>query len=177
MVRQASPQLRRLFAGFPQRWSRFDSRSCGICGELSGAGAGFLRVLRFPLPILIPPTAPHWSSIVRGWYNRNLWPTYQVDSVSPHLKKTKREKDGPSPPYCNSIRNTLDERLLWHSTWRWSQSLGTQGHQILRPTSCRITLKVLCNGQMSTPDEAQQRITKQQVQCGGNLSGMKWVNV
>jgi hypothetical protein len=24
--------------------------------------AGFLRVLRFPLPILIPPTAPHSSS-------------------------------------------------------------------------------------------------------------------
>jgi hypothetical protein len=32
---------------------------CGIsCGQ-SGTGAGFLRVLRFPLPILIPPTAPH----------------------------------------------------------------------------------------------------------------------
>jgi hypothetical protein len=32
--------------------------SCGICGGQSGTGAGFLRVLRFPLPILIPPTAP-----------------------------------------------------------------------------------------------------------------------
>jgi hypothetical protein len=32
-------------------------RSCGICGGQSGTGAGFLRVLRFPLPI-IPPTAP-----------------------------------------------------------------------------------------------------------------------
>jgi hypothetical protein len=30
---------------------------------------GFLRVLRFPLPI-IPPTAPHSASIIRGWYNR-----------------------------------------------------------------------------------------------------------
>jgi hypothetical protein len=29
-------------------------------------------VLRFPLPILIPPTAPHLSSINRGWYNRPL---------------------------------------------------------------------------------------------------------
>jgi hypothetical protein len=28
---------------------------CGICGGQSGAGAGFLRVLRFPLPIFIPP--------------------------------------------------------------------------------------------------------------------------
>jgi hypothetical protein len=36
-------------------------RSCGICGGQSGTGAGFLRVLRFPLPILIPPVA-HLSS-------------------------------------------------------------------------------------------------------------------
>jgi hypothetical protein len=28
------------------------------CGRQSGTGTGFLRVLRFPLPILIPPTAP-----------------------------------------------------------------------------------------------------------------------
>jgi hypothetical protein len=30
----------------------------GICGGQNGTGAGFLRVLRFPLPILIPPTSP-----------------------------------------------------------------------------------------------------------------------
>jgi hypothetical protein len=46
---------------------RAQVRLCGICGGRSGTGAGFLRVLRFPLPILIPPTAPHSSSIVRGW--------------------------------------------------------------------------------------------------------------
>jgi hypothetical protein len=44
--------------------------SCKIYGGKSGTGAGFLLVLRFPLPILIPPTAPHSSSIVWGWYNR-----------------------------------------------------------------------------------------------------------
>jgi hypothetical protein len=38
---------------------RSQVRLCGMCGAKSGAGAGFLRVLRFPLPILIPPTAPH----------------------------------------------------------------------------------------------------------------------
>jgi hypothetical protein len=36
---------------------RAQVRSCGICGGQSGTGAGFLRVLRFPLPIVIPPTA------------------------------------------------------------------------------------------------------------------------
>jgi hypothetical protein len=46
-------------------------RSCGICGGQSGTGAGFLRVLWFPLSIFIPPIAPQSpSSITRGWYNR-----------------------------------------------------------------------------------------------------------
>jgi hypothetical protein len=32
--------------------------------------AGFLRVLQFTLPILIPPVAPQSpSSIIWGWYN------------------------------------------------------------------------------------------------------------
>jgi hypothetical protein len=43
---------------------------------------GFLRVLRFPLPII--PTAPYSSSIIRGWYKR------PVDSVSPHPKKLSK---------------------------------------------------------------------------------------
>jgi hypothetical protein len=30
---------------------------CGVCGGQSGTGAGFLRVLRFPLQI-IPPISP-----------------------------------------------------------------------------------------------------------------------
>jgi hypothetical protein len=42
--------------------------SSGICDGQSGAGAGFIRVLRFPLPIFIPPIAPHSSSsIIRDW--------------------------------------------------------------------------------------------------------------
>jgi hypothetical protein len=48
---------------------RAQVRSCGICGGQSGTGAGFLRALRFPLLILIPPTAPYSSDIVRGWDN------------------------------------------------------------------------------------------------------------
>jgi hypothetical protein len=43
--------------------------SCGICGEKSGTAAGFLLVLRFPLPILFPPNATH-SYTTRGRYSR-----------------------------------------------------------------------------------------------------------
>jgi hypothetical protein len=45
-------------------------RSTGICGGQSGAGVVLLRVLRLPLSILIPPSAPRSSSIIRMWYNR-----------------------------------------------------------------------------------------------------------
>jgi hypothetical protein len=34
------------------------SGNVGFCGGESGAGVGFLRVLRFLLPIFIPPIAP-----------------------------------------------------------------------------------------------------------------------
>jgi hypothetical protein len=49
---------------------RAQVKSCGTCGGQSGTRAGFLLALRFPLPIFIPSTAPHSSSITRGWYNR-----------------------------------------------------------------------------------------------------------
>jgi hypothetical protein len=58
--------------------------SCGICGRQSGAGAGFLRVLRFPLPIFIPPIAPQSpSSIIWGLYN-----TPEVAAVPSGLSPT-----------------------------------------------------------------------------------------
>jgi hypothetical protein len=44
-----------------------------FCGGQSGTEAGFLRVLRFPLPIFIPPVAPQSPSpIIWGWYNRSV---------------------------------------------------------------------------------------------------------
>jgi hypothetical protein len=45
-------------------------RPCGISGAQIGTGVGFPQVLQFPLPILIPPIAPHSSSIIQGRYNR-----------------------------------------------------------------------------------------------------------
>jgi hypothetical protein len=50
---------------------RVQVRSSGICGGQSGTSAGFLLALRFPLPILNLPTAPHSSySAIWGWYSR-----------------------------------------------------------------------------------------------------------
>jgi hypothetical protein len=52
-------------------WVRALVWSCGICGGQSGAGAGFLRIIRFPLSIFIPSITPQsQSSIIWGWYNR-----------------------------------------------------------------------------------------------------------
>jgi hypothetical protein len=42
----------------PTAAARFRVReACGVCGGQGGTRAGFLRVLRFPLPI-IPPISP-----------------------------------------------------------------------------------------------------------------------
>jgi hypothetical protein len=76
--------------------------SFGIRGGQSGAGAGFLRVLRFPLPIRIPPIAPQSSSfIIWGLYNRP-----EVAAVPSGLS--------PTPPIIiTKISSTL----------RWSEIL------------------------------------------------------
>jgi hypothetical protein len=63
-------------------------QSCGICGGQSGAGADFLRILRFPLPIFILPIYPQSSSpIIRGWFSRPV--VAAVPKVPPHKWKKK----------------------------------------------------------------------------------------
>jgi hypothetical protein len=56
----------------------------------SGAGAGFLRVFRFPLLIFIPPIAPQSpSSIIWSLYNRPEVAAVPRNLVPP-LKKLKK---------------------------------------------------------------------------------------
>jgi hypothetical protein len=52
------PQLRWPVAGFSPLWPEFDPRPYVIYVGRSGIGADSLEVLQFPLPNLIPPTAP-----------------------------------------------------------------------------------------------------------------------
>jgi hypothetical protein len=54
--------------------------SSGICGGQSGAVAGFLPVLLFPLPIFIPPNSPSSQSPGAGTIDQKL-PTCRVDAV------------------------------------------------------------------------------------------------
>jgi hypothetical protein len=57
---------------------RAQVRSCGICGAQSGTGTGFLRVLRFPLSLIV-----HHKGLLQ-------WVTYRVDSASRlHHKELK----------------------------------------------------------------------------------------
>jgi hypothetical protein len=71
---------------------RAQARSCGICGGQSCMGAGFLRVLRFPLPILIPPTAPphHHLSSEAGTVGQIVADVPSGLSVTPN-HETKRK--------------------------------------------------------------------------------------
>jgi hypothetical protein len=58
-------------AGFPPRRPGFEPGS-GHVEFVVDKVAGFLRVLRFPLPIFIPPiSAQSPSPINWGWYNRS----------------------------------------------------------------------------------------------------------
>jgi hypothetical protein len=59
-------------------------------GGQSGAETGFLRVLRFPLPILIPPTAPyHHLSSRAGTIGQLLADVQSELSLTPSQKKKK----------------------------------------------------------------------------------------
>jgi hypothetical protein len=69
----AVPQLRWLVAGFSPRRLVFDPRSDDVGSVVDKVALGqvFLLVLRFPMPVLIPPNAPY-SSVIRDWYNRPI---------------------------------------------------------------------------------------------------------
>jgi hypothetical protein len=59
---------------------RYQVMSCKICGGYRGTAGGFLRVFRFPLPILIPSMLLHTHHLSSG---AKQWPTYQVNCLMP----------------------------------------------------------------------------------------------
>jgi hypothetical protein len=66
--------------------------SSGICGGQSGAGAGVLRVLRFPLPVFIPPNSPSSQSLREGTIGQLLADVPSGPSLdfTPHYENKKK---------------------------------------------------------------------------------------
>jgi hypothetical protein len=89
--------------------------SCGISGGQSGAGAGSLRVLRFPLPIFIKKLHHNHqpSCVIWGWYSRPV-----VTAVH------ESRRLGLPRISCYKISSTLDLRISRRWTFRlWSSGL------------------------------------------------------
>jgi hypothetical protein len=81
---------------FPTTAARLRARVwiCGICGGQSGAGAGFLRVLRFPLPIFIPPYSTSSQSPGVGTLGHSVADVPSgpsLDSTPPHMRINKKQ--------------------------------------------------------------------------------------
>jgi hypothetical protein len=78
-----------------------------ICGGQNGAGAGFLRVLRFPLPIFIPPNSPPSQSPGAGTIGHTVADVPSGPSMdsTPTMRITK-----------NISRVRIPKRSLFFST-------------------------------------------------------------
>jgi hypothetical protein len=72
--------------------------SSGICGGQRGAGVGFLRVLRFPLPKpFIPPNSLSSQSPGLGTIGQE-WPTWRVGPVWTPPPTMQIKKQGKAVP-------------------------------------------------------------------------------
>jgi hypothetical protein len=92
-------------------------RACGICGGQSSNGAGFLRVHRFPLPILIPPNVPY-SSIIQGWYKRlNSGRRSKWTQSHPTPWNFKKKNGSRWPAYHDACHTIRYHRLLTYFTF------------------------------------------------------------
>jgi hypothetical protein len=115
-------------------------KSCGICGRQSGIGAGFLRVLRFPLPISIPSIAPnhHRLSSGAGTIGQIVTAVPNGLSLPPMREKNKFFYHSPNVIMefimlkCSTLLHCID------LTWRFAFISAYPGSRKLRSTAVGI---------------------------------------
>jgi hypothetical protein len=138
----------RLPTAAAQVWAQV--RPCGVCGWQSNIGASFLRVLRFPLPILIPLTAPHSSSIIRDWYNR---PISGRRTKWTHKGMVRSDMSKPALIFFSTARvhtTTSTIKILAANThWKYFLKIAEFTHfflyaEPLVPEVCTILCAVSC---------------------------------
>jgi hypothetical protein len=88
---------------------RYRVRTCGICGGQSCSGAGLLRVLQFPLSILIPPTAPHSLAIVFSKLPLNNIPKNHCRCYTQSLSKRGLEGQSSANSLASRIGNNYEQ--------------------------------------------------------------------
>jgi hypothetical protein len=113
----------------PTTAARVQSRvwSSGICGGQSGVGAGFLRVLRFPLPF-IPSNSPSSQSPEAGTIGQEV-----ADVPSgPSLDST--------PHYANVIKNNNNNAWIVFARW----NAGIVGSNLTQRMDAYVNLFCIC---------------------------------
>jgi hypothetical protein len=118
-------------------------RSCGICGGDCDNREGLLRVLSFPLSILIPPTAPY-SSIIRGCCNRIIVASLSnVLSLAPP-PRSKKKKSVTMLPTLTEVNTCYYGFIMAQTRSQWPRGLRHEPSSLARTLgSCvRIPLKV-----------------------------------
>jgi hypothetical protein len=79
----------------PTAAARVRSRVCssGICGGQSGAGAGFLRALKFPLPVFIPTILHHHNHLGQATIGQSVAAVPSgPSSTPPPTKRIKKNR-------------------------------------------------------------------------------------
>jgi hypothetical protein len=136
-------------------------RSCGICRGQSGTWAGFLRVVRFSLPIMIPPNVPY-SPIIWGWYNRQTSGRCTEWTQSHPTQRYKKKASHPLPEDKQEV--PLQEQnsyflLKWHS----SKPGYRRGKRLFPQFSFNGVLQVplfpICQAQISLPWKKKKKLT------------------
>jgi hypothetical protein len=143
-------------------------RSCGLCGGQSGSDVGFLRVLWFPLPILIPPNTPYSSS--------GAGTIDQFVADVPCL----------IPPYeikKNNSAMTQNPIILWHESWKRRPLLGNGNQTRFCSNELHETIEELLESQRATTEDlwemmfAMQSVPRHIRRTTGQVKSLTTVHV